>query len=61
MDEERGILVLFLIRYIGQARPRCFILENVEGLVKMHKHTLALWLEVLTSLLDETGAQLHLS
>ena len=61
MDEERGILVLFLIRYIGQARPRCFILENVEGLVKMHKHTLALLLEVLTSLLDETGAQLHLS
>lgn len=60
MDEERGILVLFLLRYIVQAKPRSFILENVEGLVKMHKQTLALLLEVLTAFVDDKGEQLRL-
>ena len=58
MDEDRGIVVLFLLRYIAQAKPRAFLLENVEGLLRNHKGTLTLILEVLVALVDSEGRQL---
>lgn len=59
ISEERGVIFIFVIRYIAQTRPRCFVLENVEGLLHRHKDTLILILDVLTSLVDSSGRRLY--
>ena len=36
-SEDRGQLIFHLIRLIGESRPKCFVLENVRGLVSHDK------------------------
>lgn len=61
LEESRGLVVLFVLRYIAQAKPKTFALENVEGLVRLHKPVLLMILEVLSALLDDAGKPLSLA
>ena len=38
--EGRGVIVLYILRYVKKHSPRIVILENVEGLVTDHRETL---------------------
>jgi DNA (cytosine-5)-methyltransferase 1 len=38
-DDPRGTVVYKIIKYIREARPKAFFLENVSGLVTQHKET----------------------
>eukprot|EP00438_Fugacium_kawagutii_P031718 Skav215634 [mRNA] locus=scaffold620:160430:160801:+ [translate_table: standard] len=58
ISEERGVIIIFIIRYIAQTRPKSFVLENVEGLLRRHKETMILILDVLSSLVDSRGQRL---
>ena len=42
-------------------RPKIFLLENVEGLWKLHREALCLILKVLDSMVDSCGQILHLA
>lgn len=45
--DPRGSIVFFIIRWLELRRPRCFLLENVEGLYTRHPNVLLLILEML--------------
>ena len=59
-DPEKGPIIFVLLLYISTRKPRWFCLENVEGLLKLHKETLALILLILDTLQDSNGCKLHL-
>jgi site-specific DNA-cytosine methylase len=60
VSDIRGIVVFRLIQYIMLRLPTTFVLENVEGLIKNHKETFCLILQVLDGLTDATGKKLYL-
>ena len=45
----RGLVILYVIRYIKDRRPRLFILENVANLATVHRDTLNDILKVLAT------------
>ena len=38
--DDRGTVISHLIRHIKRRKPKCFLLENVEGLLSVHNETL---------------------
>ena len=54
----RGIVVFYVLHYIYRAKPKCFLLENVEGLLTNHKPILVLILEVIMEMKDAAGQRL---
>ncbi|CAJ1378574.1 unnamed protein product [Effrenium voratum] len=55
----RGIVVFYVLHYIYRAKPKCFLLENVEGLLTNHKPILVLILEVIMEMKDAAGQRLY--
>eukprot|EP00959_Pyramimonas_sp_CCMP1952_P166439 3478789-Pyramimonas_sp.AAC.1 len=37
VDDERGDMARYCVRYIKKFLPKCFILENVPGLLEQEK------------------------
>lgn len=58
-DRVRGTVAFVLIEWIRSHRPKCFLLENVEGLYKQHKEALSLILELLVGITDSHGKSLY--
>lgn len=58
-DSVRGTVAFVLIEWIRLHRPKCFLLENVEGLYRQHKGTLALILELLVGITDSQGKSIY--
>jgi hypothetical protein len=57
--DHRGSVVFFIIHWLEHRQPRCFLLENVEGLYTRHSSTLLLVLELINGLRDSHGKQLY--
>lgn len=51
-DDKRGQIIFHLIRIMKECRPKCFILENVRGLVS---HDKGRTLEIIISTIKEAG------
>ena len=51
--------MFFVIRRLELRRPRCFLLENVEGLYTRHPDVLLLIMEMLGKMRSSTGKELY--
>ena len=51
-DSGRGLIVLYLARYIKDRLPAVFVLENVLGLVTQHPSTFLAILQLLGGIID---------
>ena len=59
LTDDRGIVVLHLVRWLGLHKPKVFLFENVKGLWDQHKATLLLILELLCGLTCARGRKLY--
>ena len=51
-SEDRGQIIFHLIRLLNETRPKCFILENVRGLVS---HDKGKTIRIITELIGDIG------
>lgn len=59
MQDEGGIVVLHVIKWIAARKPRAFLLENVKGLLVAHSAVLLLIISLLKTLKDNAGKPLY--
>jgi DNA-cytosine methyltransferase len=55
----RGLIIMYLIRYIFQRRPKCFVLENVAGLLTRFPEVMKDILSGLLAMTDAKGGKLY--
>lgn len=58
-DDQRGRVIQWVIKHIKKRLPRCFLLENVEGLVKRHSKFFNWLLEQINSIKDSNGKKAY--
>ena len=58
-DDPRGTVVYKIIKYIREARPKAFFLENVSGLVTQHKETFENILKALRGIKGADGSSYY--
>lgn len=56
LEDPRGGLIFQVIRILNDRKPKCFILENVKGLIS---HNKGKTLEVITKKLEDTGYNVY--
>ena len=55
MEDHRGLIVLYVVRYIKERKPITWILENVAGLLHQHMDMLLAILEALADIKDDNS------
>ena len=55
MQDHRGLVVLYVVRYIKERKPTTWILENVAGLFHQHLDMLLAIIEALTDITDDNS------
>lgn len=55
-DPTKGILYQHFVRIVNETKPKCFIFENVEGMLD---DSLGDWEKIKTALEKDTGYDLH--
>ena len=55
-QHQYGRIAFTMIQYVRMARPRCYIFENVAGLLLRHTHTLAKLFNKLLDIKDKHGS-----
>ena len=59
LQDPRGNVVVWLLKYIWTWKPQMFVLENVKGLATQHSGTLSLILETLGMMTTAAGVALY--
>jgi DNA-cytosine methyltransferase len=54
-DQGRGVIVMYLIKWISNHLPKAFVLENVVGLLTLHYATFLLIIELLMTIKNKNG------
>ena len=57
--QERGVIIIHILRYLQRHTPRVCILENVKGLVTHHAQTFLAILQLIAAIVDSRGARVY--